>query len=265
MNNKAAQNLPGLYEWLKRLLQVASEIQGVQYSEDDHFAFMALSFLGKQVDHTRSIFALDNGRDVGLIARSMLEGMCQLLWAANDSDARALRWRAFAWVHDWRMMQAKIQAGETVKVADQSLVEKNIQQYGSQFLTKKAQKAQQQGTPLPADPYCDNWTGHTIREIFESVGATVLYLKVYKAFSDWHHWSPGGIGTALSHQEDQTIYSSTSLADTATALATTFQCLLQTVEVVDKHLKLGKASKISKLKDEYIAWHQTQNESAPAQ
>src|SRR5688572_11319416 len=89
---RAQRDLPRLRQSVKELLALAHEItENVAYSEKDHLAFMALCFLSKQIDHTQSVLALIPSRDVILIARSMIEGLCQLLWAAQEPDRLPLQ------------------------------------------------------------------------------------------------------------------------------------------------------------------------------
>jgi hypothetical protein len=256
---KAQQALPGLKQWVQRLLALANEtLTNVRYSEEDHLGFMALCFLSKQVDHLQSIVTLIPNRDAILVARSMIEGLCQLLWAAQEPKTLPLQWRAFAWVHDWRLMQTELAQDRPVAPARRIAIEEALQKYGDQFLTKQARVARQQGTPLPLDPYHDNWRcGRQLRQICEAVGGATLYQQLYEPFSDWHHWGVGGLGAAIVRQDNRVVYSSLSAADAATALAGGFQCLLQTVELTDTHLNVGLASQISELRNDYILWHQT--------
>jgi hypothetical protein len=188
----------------------------------------------------------------------MMEGLCQLLWAARDPDVLPLQWRAFVWVHDWRVMRGKIEAGESVDPERRAAIQEALRQFGGQFLKGRARVGVDPGAPLPADPYRKDWrAGHQIRQICESVGAEDLYRQLYEPFSDWHHWGPGGLGAAIHRQADRIFYSSLRPTDAATALAVGFQCLLQTVEAVDRHLDVGLAAKIADLRDRYIAWHET--------
>jgi hypothetical protein len=258
IDEKAERDLPGLRQWVNRLLALADEIlANVQYSEEDHLGFMALCFLSKQIDHMQSIDTLIPSRDAILVARSMIEGLCQLLWAAREPTTLPLQWRTFVWVHDWRVMQAKVAQGETVEPERRTAIENALQQYGNPFLTKKARIARTQGTPLPSDPYHENWRcGRQLRQICESVGGADLYQMVYQSFSDWHHWGVGGLGAAIVRHGKRVVYSSLSPTDAAAALACGFQCLLQTAELTDKHLRIGLASKISELRNGYVTWHQ---------
>lgn len=259
VEERAERDLLGLRQWVNRLLTLVNEIlANIQYSEEDHLGFMALCFLSKQIDHMQSIVFLIPSRDAILVARSMIEGLCQLLWAAREPATLPLQWRAFAWVHDWRVMQAKMARGETVTPERRSAIENALQKYGDQFLTKKAKLARSQQTPLPPDPYHKDWrAGRQIRQIFESVEGEDLYRKLYEPFSDWQHWGAGGLGEAIARQGNRIVYSSLSSTDAATALAAAFQCLLQTIKVVDEHLGFGLTPKISELWDEYIAWYES--------
>jgi hypothetical protein len=250
-DEKAKRDLPALRQWVNRLLALAHEmILHVRYSEEDHLGFMALCFLSKQIDHLKSIVTLTPSRDAVLVARSMIEGLCQLLWAAADPATRPLQWRAFAWVHDWRVMQAKVAQGELVDPERRTAIENALRQYGDQFLTSKARQARDQGAPLPPDPYHDNWRcGRQMRQICEAVRGEDLYRRLYEPFSDWHHWGVRGLGEAIERQGNRVVYSSLSPADSAAALASGFRCLLQTVELTDRHLGMGLASKVSELRN----------------
>jgi len=259
---KAQQDLPGLRRWGNDLLALTDEImQRVPYSEDDHFGFMALYFISKQVDHMKSILMLDESPDVVLIARSMIEGLCQLLWAAKDPGTRGLQWDAYTYIHYWRVMQEKIEAGEPVDKESRARIEKGIRLYGDQFLKSDARKKRTRGEPLPKDPYRKSWTGHQVRQICEEVKGELLYLHLYRPFSEYHHWSPSGLCIAVKHQQNGVVYSSRLPQRTAAALTTAFHCLLQTVEVVDRHLELGVAGKLTELRDAFIARYKAQHSS----
>jgi hypothetical protein len=103
-------------EWHGRLRQYVSDLVAlaergfaspIAFDTENHLAFMALAFAGKQVVHARSILTLEGSMDATLVARSMFEGLSQLLWAAQSPDDRPLRWRTFAFVRDWRQMRKK--------------------------------------------------------------------------------------------------------------------------------------------------------------
>ncbi len=260
-NQKAKQDLPGLRRWASKLLALSDEIGNIRYSENDHFGFMALSFLGKQREHMKSILILNESPDVVLIARSMIEGLCQLLWAAKDPDILGLRWRVYSFILDYRIIQTKIAAGESVDEESRARNEEGLRLYGDQFLTREARKKRNKGDPLPKDPYRKSWMKQQVRQTCEKVKGELLYEHLYTPFSGYHHWDPGGLGIAIKREHNRVLYSSKSPESAASALAVGFQCLLQTLEVVNKHLELGIASRIAELREGYIAWHQAQSGS----
>ena len=260
IHGKAKRDLPSLRQWAKRLLALSkNEFVNLKYSENDDLGFMILCFLHKQTDHMQSIIALIPNRDTILVARSMIEGLCQLLWAAREPAVRPLQWRAFAYVHDWRLLQQKIALGEKVPTKDRAAIERGVKKYGDQFLKNKAKEAKKLRKPLPPDPYHDNWRcGTSLQQICKSVGGADLYRSLYGPFSDWHHWGVGGLGESIKRGRDGVIYTPLSPADLASAVASGFQCLLETIQIADKHFSLGIESKISKLRDGYVAYHQAQ-------
>lgn len=256
VTQKAKRDIPYLVKWINDLLNLANKVmvKDIKYDQDDNFAFMILCFFSKQVTHIKSILALKYSRDVALITRSMIEGLCQLLWAADSPDDRAFRWRTFACVHDWRVMRRQNEAGKPLDMKVCMKIEKLLSEYGDQFLIRSARAAISKGKLLQDDPYYSNWTGSSIREICKCVGLDDLYLEIYKPFSDWHHWSPGGLGAAMKHYENRVIYLPMSHSDLATSLAVGFQCLIKTLEIINNHLKLNMTSMIADLKERYIAW-----------
>lgn len=135
---RAEQALPELRDWLYRLLALTDEMAyGVKYSDEDHLSFMALCFLGKQVDHARSVILLIPSRDAVLVARSMIEGLVKLLWAESHPDVLTLKWRAFSYVHDWRVLREKARKGEAVDEDRRTSIEEALREFGEQFLKKK--------------------------------------------------------------------------------------------------------------------------------
>lgn len=257
---RAEQALPELRDWLNRLLNLTDEMAyGVKYSEEDHLSFMALCFLHKQVDHARSVIMLIPGRDAVLIARSMIEGLVQLLWAESRPDELPKKWRAFAWIHDWRIMREKAGKGKTVDESQRTKIEDALHEFGEQFLKKREKSSRESGGAMSDDPYHDNWrTGYAIKNICKDVEGEEMYDNLYVPFSDWHHWGAAGLGSCLSRQDGYVTYSSLSHSDSATALIVAFQCVFQTAEVVERNLETGVGLKLSELRDNYIRWHQTQ-------
>ena len=255
---RAEQTLPGLRDWLNRLLELIEEMTyEIKCSEEDHLGFMSLCFLGKQVDHARSVILLVPSRDAVLISRSMIEGLAQLLWAENDPVVLPLKWRSFVHVHDWRVLQEKTRKGEVVDEVQRASIDEALNEFGEQFLKSKEKRVRDIGGEMSDDPYHENWrTGCRLKEICENVGGENMYKYLYGPFSDWHHWGVGGLGSCLIRKDGYITFSSQSNSESATALAVAFQCVLQTAESVERILTIGFGLKLSKLRDEYICWHQ---------
>lgn len=258
----AAGDVPGLLKFTGELLALVQGIwrHPIRYSEEDHLAFMALCFVAKQVEHLTSIRTLvesGQARDATLIARSMMEGMCLLLWAAAQPSVRPLLWRSFAYVEDFRLMQEEQTAGKSIDPAEQALISQGLNLHGEQFLSKKARKAREEGKALPRDPYRPTWTEKNVSQIFDEVKGQLLYSQVYKPVSKWTHWGVGSIGGIIRRDAQGVRYSfQSSPADAATALAVAFQALLQSFELLNQHLQLIKASDVEDLRVHYITWHQ---------
>lgn len=247
--NKAENDLPTLRQMANGLLALVDEMQKeIKLTDEDHLGFMAANFLSKQSDHLHSIILLEPSRDVILIARSMIEGLCQLLWAANKPSSRPHKWRAFSSIEDWRNMQMFIDHGLSVDPQKRDKVAANLEQFGDIFLNKKSKRAKKEGKFLPEDPYCKDWCcGKTIKVLCEEVSGSDLYEWFYRKWSGWHHWNPRGISESLTWQNDRLIYKTLSSTDAASALAVGFQCVIQSAEVTNGHFEMGFEKKLEHL------------------
>ena len=252
---KKAQ-LRGLQDFVRRAAALAGEmVDATQYREDDHFAFMAAAFLSRQIGHAGALLLLNEHCDTQLIARSMAEGMCQLFWAHHDRPARALRWRLFSLVVDWRLMREMEADGKTIPAGTRSSIEARLAQDGAQFLKPRAEERKARKQSLAADPYWKEWTGKSVRTIFREVEAEPLYVKLYRAYAAWHHWSPQGIGQLIERRDGVLVLPSRDPGVAVGAVALGFQCVVETARLLDEHLSLGFGDRLSALRDEYVEWH----------
>jgi hypothetical protein len=87
------------------------------------------------------VLNLKSSPDVALIARAMMEGLCQLQWADRDRATRAQQWRDFVWVHDWRVVRVWRARGVRVSKRSARTVERNLELVAGKFLTKKGAEA----------------------------------------------------------------------------------------------------------------------------
>lgn len=254
---KAKNDLPKLREFANQLILIVNDMlqKAIPYNETDHLAFMSLCFVSKQVDHLKSICLLvDAGqhKDAVLIARSMIEGMYLLLWAAQNFVTRPLLWRSYAYVEDLRLMNKKEQMGEKIVPSEKTALLTQLKKYGPQFYTKEAQKSQSDNRPLPDKPYRKTWSGKTVADISKEVKGQLLYEEIYKEMSTWIHWSPRGIGTSIRRGSQEVLYVREASDMAAMSLASGFQSLLEATTLADAHLTLGYADRLATLRDLYV-------------
>ncbi|MCX6677239.1 MAG: DUF5677 domain-containing protein [Methanothrix sp.] len=262
---KALQDIPNLALFVDELLEISDDMtQQAKFDGNDHLALMSLCFVSKQIEHLRSIRILvdvKQYRDAGLIARSMIEGLCILLWAAHKPQIRPLHWKAYAWVEDYKLMLKKEKAGEEVDPAYKSRIIEQLGTYGSEFLTPKAKKKQENHLPLPRDPYRNRWIYQNVYEICKEVEGDLLYEKIYRETSQWIHWTIKGMSSAI-HQKDMNFAYTNASADMgATALASGFQSLLESAKLLDSHLTLGFGDKLDNILARYTKFHRNRASS----
>jgi hypothetical protein len=215
---------------------------------------MALNFAAKQSEHGRSVLILNDQMDAVLIARSMFEGLSQLLWASQAPDERPVRWRSFAFIRDWRTMREQEAAGIAIDPHRRAYIEDGVSQYGNAFLTPKAKQAIGQGDPLPRDPYMKNWYREREKDVFAAAGGQLAYDALYGPFSEWHHWRIGGFGALIKFDEQAGRFRMTPHSGqfTASALSSAFQCLWQTLVILAHAVPRTVAVDLVAIREEFI-------------
>jgi hypothetical protein len=265
MSKRGTDDLPelardGLVVWVRRALEMAERmVRGRTLDEDGHLAFMCLCFLSKQIDHGVALLILDShkNRDVLLIARTMFEGQCLLLWAAQEPDVRPRRWRALTWVHDWRLCRSRQAEGKPYDAEYMRRAETMLAAFGDLVLTPRARSSRASGAALPADPYITGWRdGKTIKDVCVKVGAQSAHATLYGSFSEWHHWGPVALAEAIDRGDEGILYEAWSAIDSASALATAFSCLMDTMKLVSTHLRLEMEGEIQDLRTQYVQWNE---------
>lgn len=222
----------------------------VRIPNRSHLKLMLASYAAKQIEHSSSLLKLECSMDTVLIARSMLEGLVQLLWATKRSRRRPLMWRAFVFVLDWRLLQEQRSQGLPIDPVIERHIRRGIRRYGKWFLTKEARRALVAGKLLPKDPYTKNWYGEREKDIFLDVGGTTLYEGAYAPFSEWHHWRPGAFGRLLSFDDSAATFTlrTSDPNQLFKALATGFQCLWQTMQLFNARCRLGIGNDLQRLR-----------------
>lgn len=227
-----------------------------EYSDDDHYTFMILCFLFKQREHLSSVLSLINVAsfsDAMIIARNMVEGVGIVLWVSENLQKRALQWRKYCVITDYRLSleQAK---RDKIKI-DKNLLELSVKE-GYEYLKERYKKPKIQIKNLPSDPFKSTW-------LFDDYGKEV---KIYKFFggdnkdlydsycemSDWVHWNVSSIGTRLARNKSEVGFFSSPIKDGCFALSSAFVSMHYFYVVINQHLKLGLDDKIKTLSDNYL-------------
>jgi len=246
LNGETAE-LGFLRERVSTALKLAAECSsGAQILEEDDFGFMAIHFLYKQMGHAESVQILAPRRDCCLVARTMIDGLYQLLWTYQDATERARRWRSFSIINDWRLIQEQLAMGLDADESAKRRTEAGLNEFGDIHRKKKAAGSSQ-------DPFHKTWHGSTRLPEMASLVGRDLYDYVYTDLSDWEHWGVRGIGDAISRDGNHILFTSHSERIACQSLAIAFQCVIQVVELIDHHLKLGKAEAINSLSNDFIS------------
>lgn len=217
MFHRDPREVPFIHGLVKKLLVLAETTShNVPIREDDDFGFMTIHFLYKQMQHAESILALVPRRDAGLIARTMIDGLYQILWTCQAPDERARRWRSFAAVHDWRLIQGRLGEGLPVKQSDIRATNARLNAFSVPHRLKKPKA----NSP---DPYYKRWYGGvTLADMADVVGRD-LYDGPYAELSDWEHWGVSGIGESITKEGNRATVNSNSERVTGQALLAAFQ------------------------------------------
>ena len=252
---RAVSHLSALRESLDALAKLSSGVFPIGIAKNSHPKFMLVAYAIKQIEHSRSLLRLKGSIDTVLIARGMLEGLVQLLWAMRQPRRRPLMWRAFAFVLDWRLLEKQRTAGVAVDPEVEKHTNSGLRRYGKWYLTKQAKQAAGTGAPLPADPYAKNWYGERETDLLRDIGGQVLLEGAYAPFSEWHHWRPGAIGRLISFDEDTSTFAMTTSDPNYEAMsyAVGFQCLWQVMRILNRRCRLRIGSKLQELRRRHTA------------
>jgi len=241
---RAEEDIPKLIRYCEELVKLADKVsrEGNEYEETDHFALMAFCFLERQKYHMTSVLKLiESGtyQDAGIIARTMLEGMCILKWAEKDKNFRPLKWRAFAFIEDFRLIKTREREGTPTDAESKAATQQGVGEYGPLFYTAKSEKQIKKGNPKIEDPYSKYWLGEqvTISRIFAEV-APRNYYEAYDNSSKWVHWTVRSLAYAINISETETYFDLTSFSTAADALNVAFAALWDTLKIFISHFGL---------------------------
>jgi hypothetical protein len=245
-----------LQDLIADLFPLCRAIHGVEFHWDIPFERMCLFFTTKQEIHAQSLLLLTDtkSRDAKLIARSMAEGMILLVWTNHDSHIRADRWMKWAYVQDWRRFSkdAHSRPGHCHEALRKAAI--SLAEHGDIFLTNDTRRRLADGEPLKHEPLSHTWYGHSLHEVFAEVEASLMYEYPYSDFSEYHHWSVGGIISAVGFEKDQYGYHvDASELEIAETLAVGFQSLFHVLEIANRVFDLGIESELHRVRARHPA------------
>ena len=212
--------------------------------EQDHFAFVAHSFLHKQVAHARSINLLMEAglsSDALILSRVMLEGLIYIAWMYEDSDKRAKKYRAFALIEDFRRIRDRDKRGLMVTKEQREMVETRLNELGPEYRSKAARSKAFSHHDDPFQPswnYDDQGAKIQISAMAEELGDKNL-KALYDELSQWSHWSTHGIAHSLVRTETTVRIASGNVRDAIRACQVVAMSLSGTAIALSSHLKLG--------------------------
>jgi len=239
------REVPFLHAQVKKVLALADEAsRRISIEESDDFGFMTAQFLYKQMQHGESVLSLVPRRDAGLIARTMIDGLYQFLWAFQAREERAKLWRSFSIIQDWRLIQRRLREGIPVDKKDIRRNEVGLRELGALHRLKRP-KANS------TDPYNKRWHGGIALSDMANAASRELYDGPYAELSDWEHWGVSGIGESIERENDRLIVNTDSDRIAGVALLAALQCLLQTLEVADVHLSLKITDALQTLGEDF--------------
>jgi len=266
LNEKARNVIPVLVTFSKNLIQLARDVieesSKKGFKDNNHIGFMSFAFLCRQIENLESILYLIKERkfkSAAIIARSSLEGLALLLWAANKPKERAYKWRCFVVFEDyWRFKEMRDNS-EQIDEKEFCKIESAFIEIGHLFLTKKAKTNKEIIDPdsILKNNFHKNWyDGKKISDIFEEVKGgdrEILYKYHYKSISNIIHWNPSGLATSIETYGDELNFTSKKCFNWgAIALHCGFQSLVETSKVYNNFLNLAFEKKIEELYEQYI-------------
>lgn len=261
----AAKDLPQLRWWSNQLMSTIAE--PIFKREDlllnnNPFRLMCLSFLSRQFNHAQSLVALQNNRDMTLIARTMLEGMVLLMWVKQESSIRARLWRDFAFIHDWRLIKKHRESDIIVSDEVWERAEKMSRETGELFYTRQAREAIANSRPLPDDPYWKYWHSQERLNwftIFKDVGHEDWYSNLYVGLCRWFHWESASIALSIKKEGKNFTFSLVREDDIYFAIMIEIICIHVTIQLTNIELSLGLSEELGRFRNDIHKWLQSRH------
>lgn len=254
-NEQLKRELFDVAKLLEEVVSVAKKCLPDAIAKSPPWPFMVLAYARRQVQYAGAVcdlVAQEHYEGMALLARSMNEGHALLLFAKSDPERWAQLWLDYAVVEDAQLLQRQRTDGRQVDPIEEQRTQALLRQRGEQFLVRK-QIPPTAEAPLDARAYRNSWHGKTLREIFGIIAAAPLYQWPYWSLSKIAHWSVRGMLTDMERDTGSVARFSPSPLLGAQAIRVAFQAVLETIEVADSVLSLGKWEQFERLRERYVS------------
>lgn len=265
-DTKVVEQIPKLITNSRNLLDLGRRFtESIENQVDlSPIKIMAMSFANKQLRHLEAIIKLDGHRDIEIIARTMIEALCMLIWANQESETRPSRWMEYTAIYDFKLISDPEFRARTDQQTIKSVIEKlqylvNRDDY---FLNSDGRDAKYNSKPLLPEHFVYNWYGKTSisKIIDESKWETdpsfsVTMKDYYSRFSEWNHSSAVGLTRSLENNDGQIQYIDYSPWVAGQGLAVGFHTTILILELTNKLFNSNFDTDIQALKQQYVDHH----------
>lgn len=216
--------------------------QRIMLPDDDHRGFMIWNYCTKMTYHARSVICLISnglGRDAGIVARTMMEGVGYLNWAMKD-DMRSELWRAFFWVEAYRFWQHQTAQGRHPADKHRVNLKTMLERYGKSFLKNRRAVMPEIFSTGSECAFRWDWLPPDQREEWKrETSALGLDAYFYSAFSRWIHWNCEAIAATIDESEKGWVVSHDDPTHSNAALLIGCGSLFPVLRLLNDHFKLG--------------------------
>lgn len=243
----------GMQASLEELLKICEEFSTSEIPMVDNgdFEFVANLFFEMHTEYLRAATDLLHTRrfvPARILGRVMFEGMVLLLWINADRKDRAMKWRAWAAVTDWRLLREKEAAGATIDSAQRQRVLDRAEGVRHLF-----------GRPNPKndDPFKYNWIP-SLPDMIDALPSNALQLKglyqpIYKLDSQLVHWTVAGIGSLLESENSRLFLRLDRSSEQVRAMNAVFHAAWHVIFNCGRWFGKGLDERLTTIADIYVA------------
>ena len=227
--------------------------------ESNHFVFMVMCFLTKQIEHFISLMSLINAgqfSDSTIIARIMMEGMATISWVSINPDERAYKWRNYSVITDYKTLLDIKRNGLRYSTDQEKEILERLKVDGNMFL-KEPEKKQIDLSNINEKSYRYTWLfdeeGNYVEtaDLFKAGKANEVYA-IYKKMNSWIHWNVLGIGKMIKRETENLQFSANKIEEATLAMAAGFASLHYILFIANECLSLNIHNELKNIEEAYL-------------